>query len=464
MIYCKNCGEELKAGQSFCTSCGHTVQPSIEEEKISPVHKEPVSRRKKGWIAVALLLIVVTVAGWKIAESMNKPLKVVKEFEKAVDKNNAKQMAKLLNSGQDEMEVDEEAAAQLLKFYQEDPSALAETKENLRMEAKKIENDELFSKKEAGLLSIVEAGKAWGMVPKYGLDFQPVYFKVSANRKGAALKIDGRDEGKLQEDEAKTFGPYLPIPHELEASSKGEYATVEDKREIDPQEENNHKIEMEFDLRGSTVQLSSNYDEAIVFINGKSTNKTVTALAEIGPVPVDGSLKVHAEVKEKGQLLKSETVVITEDEVHYGIDLLLDDSAIREAEERAEAALAEKEANRTKDETSIENVIYDHYANITIGSLSSAYDSFSSSRKSKVGYTKWSEGFGNNIESAVSYVTVEEINGNKAVASFEMISRDDQGNGKELVQTWNGKWNLVKEGYYWKLDAPKITKTKAVTQ
>ncbi|MFK2826626.1 hypothetical protein QYG89_13300 [Bacillus sp. B190/17] len=462
-MHCKSCGEELKAGQSFCTNCGHTIEQSLKEQN-SPTYKEPISKRKKGWIAAVLLLIVVAFAGWKLAVSMNNPLKVVKEFEKAIDENNAEQLAALLNSGQEEMKVDEAAAAQLIKFYQDDPAALAETKDNLRVEAKNMRDEEVIIREGEGELTLIETAKAWGMIPKYGLSFQPIYFKVSANQENAALKVDGRDEGKLEEGKEKTLGPFLPIPHELKASFKGEYALVEDQEDVDPREAEDHKIKVEFDLSGPTVQLYSNYEDAVVFINGKTTNKTVGEFEEIGPVPVDGSLKIHAEVKEKGQLLKSEMVAVTEDEVNGGVELQLDDSVIREAEERAAAALAKKEAEWAEEAASIENVIYDHYASITYRDLPSAYDMFSSNRKSKVSYTKWAEGFTHTIESVVSYVNVEEVSGNKAVASFEMISRDTQSNGRELVQTWNGKWNLVKEGSSWALNVPEITKTKAVIE
>ena len=58
----------------------------------------------------------------------------------------------------------------------------------------------------------------------------------------------------------------------------------------------------------SEVSLSSNYDDAIVFINGESTGKTVNDLSKFGPVATDGTVKIHAEITQEGHKLKSEEV------------------------------------------------------------------------------------------------------------------------------------------------------------
>jgi len=98
------------------------------------------------------------------------------------------------------------------------------------------------------------------------------------------------------------------------------------------------------------------------------------------------------------------------------------------------------------------------------GYLSDAYDLFSSSRKSKVNFEKWAEGLANNLSNDVKGVVVESVSGDQAIATFEMVSRDSKASGDTLVQTWGGKWHLVKEFSGWRLSKPEITKLDSRTE
>ena len=78
--------------------------------------------------------------------------------------------------------------------------------------------------------------------------------------------------------------------------------------------------------------------------------------------------------------------------------------------------------------------------------------------KKKVNYDKWKEGLLNNIGNQVTNVVIDSLDGDKAVASFEMTSRDYQDDGTILVQKFGGKWQLVKEFSGWKLSVPETKK------
>ena len=204
------------------------------------------------------------------------------------------------------------------------------------------------------------------------------------------------------------------------------------------------------------VKLHSNYDDAVVFINGQSTGKMVKDLETFGPVAADGSVKIHAEITVEGQTLKSGEISVTQ--TGQSVNLQIDDSSIREAKARAEAQKRQAEKALAEDTEEIENVIHDHYASISYGYFSIAYDIFSSSRKQEIPFSSWAEGLTNNLSNDVKGVKVEAVNGNQATASFEMVSRDSMEGGGTFVQTWTGKWHLTKENSFWKLDDPEISK------
>ncbi|WP_158555963.1 TcaA 3rd/4th domain-containing protein [Peribacillus glennii] len=475
MVYCNNCGEQLKKDQTFCTGCGATVkqrepEPTKPQRSVNKASSSILKSKKSKILALSVLLLaLIGFGGYKTAQAMNKPIKVVTKFEQAVQNKDEKALTNLLNKGQDEMVVEESESKMLLDYFHNNPDLLAETKDNLRREAQSLENDSLMSTKTKGIFTLVESKKKWGVISQYGVSFQPVYFRVTANQSDASIIIDGKDRGKLKEEDERTIGPLLPIEHELKGSFKGEYATVTDKQKVDPKDYEGNKIDVEFDLSGEQVDLYSNYDEATVFINGKSTGKSVRELGTIGPVSLDGSIKVHAELKMQGKKLTSEAIPVTDNS--DSLDLTIDDTVIQEAEARkAEAAAAAEEravqaaAEVETAKSDIEDVIYSHYNDISSGFYSDAYELFSSGRKAKVGYTNWEKGYKNNLSDEVKYVVVDDVKGDKATASFEMVSRDSKPNGDTLVQTWGGKWHLVKEPSGWKLSEADIKKLQARTE
>nr|WP_159433178.1 hypothetical protein [Bacillus massilionigeriensis] len=401
---------------------------------------------------IALIVVILAAAGftgYKVLSSMYEPTKIVEKFEKAIDKDDAKGLANLLNSGQDNMEVTEGDAKSLLAYLEDNPDLLDETKDNLHKEAQAFTNDKIIDAESHDYFNLVALPKKWGIIKQYGISFKSIYLKITSNQPDTSVTIDGKEQEKLKENDEKTFGPFLPIEHVVKGLIKAEYTSVTDEVEVNPFDYENSKIAVELNLTGEEIYLWSNYDDAVVFINGKTTAKSVRELATLGPVPVDGSMKIHAEKKISGKLLKSEEVSISEGNKEY--ELYIDDSVIQ-----AEALAAEE----AKQE--VESAVYDHYSYISSGDYSSAYDLFSASRQGKINYEKWKDGLIDNYSNEV-VVKTDSVKGDKAVASFELISRDYSEDGT-LVQTFSGKWNLVKEFTGWKLDTPKISKTGERTE
>ena len=67
---------------------------------------------------------------------------------------------------------------------------------------------------------------------------------------------------------------------------------------------------LEFSWSDYYVDLYSWYeDDAILYVNGKSTNKTLEEIDMLGPIPMDGSVKTFIQ---RGNQ-KSKEVVIKED-------------------------------------------------------------------------------------------------------------------------------------------------------
>lgn len=450
-LHCNNCGEKISGNKAFCTKCGTTIEnqnPITETRTKSPGSGSFFKSKSSKVLSISvILLLMVGFAGYITVQSMYKPAKVVKEFEEAIESSNSKDVANILNGGQDVMKVEEADAKMLIKYFDENPDLLAETKSNLKKKAQYLERAGDTGFKDEGFLTLQEVKKKWGIITQYGVSFQPVYVKVSTNQPNASISINDKNVGELKEEEERTFGPFLPVMHEVKGAYKGEYTTVTDEVKIDSLEEDDHKIPVELDLTGDEVYLTSNYDEATVFVNGKSTGKTVEELESFGPVSLDGKLKIHAEMKIQDKTLKSKKVSVE----NNSIELWVDDTEIEEAEERAYEAAAIKEM----EEEEVIAIINEHYEEITNGNYESAYELFSTGRKGKNKFSSWEKGLKDNMSDEVSYAEVESMTDSKATVSFEMVS-EDWKDGETLVQTWRGKWHLVKESSGWKLSDPEI--------
>ncbi|WP_199880711.1 TcaA 3rd/4th domain-containing protein [Bacillus massiliglaciei] len=408
--------------------------------------------------ASIFILLVGGFTAYTVLQKMNSPIKIVKAFEDAVERDQPKELANLLNKGQQEMDVEEADAKKFIAYFKENPDILAETKKELEKSVQYLENDQITSSKNNHFLYVGEHKKKWGIIQQYGIGFQPIYLQISSNQPDTSVSINGKDAGKLKDGEVTKFGPLLPGKHEVEGSFKGEYTTVTAKEVIESSNQDSHKFPIEFDLTGDEINLTSNYENAIVFIDGKTTNKTVAQLESFGPVSLDGKMEIQAELKVQGKTLKSETVPL---DSSY-IDLWIDDSPLLEAEARkaetearkAEAEAAEMDAIESAQED-IKNVVYEHYQDISSGDYTAAYDLFSKDRKGKVKLSNWEKGLTDTIRDEVTYLTVESIDDSTATVSFEMVS-EDWKDEETLTQTWQGKWHLTKESTGWKLHKPEI--------
>ncbi len=461
MGHCAQCGSELKPGKDFCTNCGAAVpQAPAEDHEPNPgsraAKKRPDFFKSKQFKIIAIIAAVLLIglfSGYKVIEAKNDPAKIVNSFETAVKKKDAKSVAKLLNQGQVVMDVGEKDAELLLSYFEDNPDFLTGTINALKKEAASLKNGVLLkrSKDSGQILHITKKGKKWLFFDQYGIDFEPVYFVLSVNQPDVNVSVNGKEQ-KMNEDEPKTFGPFLPVAHEIIATYEGKYGSVEVKEKVNPAAFSGNKIEVPIDLTENNVFLQSNYDDAVVFVNGKSTGKTVKELREFGPVSTDGSVKIHAEITEEGHKLKSKEVTITEQ--GQVVDLFIDGTPVYEAKKRKE----EKEQELKEAEIDIMNVIYEHYASISYGDYSTAYDLFSSGRKKKISYEKWKEGLLDNVSNTINAVTVDSIDGDTATASFELTSRDYKNDGTILVQKFGGQWTLVKEFSGWKLAESNVKK------
>lgn len=473
MNYCKNCGNKLKEGAKFCAKCGRPIGEQTESKSRSgkketdgsheskPLNEGSAKRRKKPIITIIALLALLLLGGgyYYLKNIYLSPDKVVEGFAAAVEGKQTNKVRAYINDGQREMKATAEQTEAFITYLNDNPKIYSELYEDLETEANYYKED--FHSYEAGvdmnnLANVKLGGKKWGIFDHYVIEVQPCYVNITSDYNKTEIQIDGQKAGTVSDEAEELFGPYLPGEHTIKAVAEGGYGKVTQSDKFDVSSLEDRTASSQFSWDDYFLSIYTNEDEAVLFVNGKSTKKKLKEIDEIGPLPMDGSVKLHAEWKIGKETLKSDTVTVKEG--MYSADFLFDDVDTYDTE------VSSEEDEDSIDERLIQEVIYTHYQHITDNHFEAAYNLFSSEKRSSLSLSDWSKGLENNQSDVVNSVSVKEINGSTAKAHIVMTSYDDHKGNTTLVQQWEGDWHLVKENGSWYLDKAKLTKISSKTE
>ena len=333
MKYCTKCGNEITNEKPFCTCCGNdlrnkTHNKTNEPNKINETESgenatlgttAPVqnytpsfkfSKISKIAIVIFIILIISTVAIIKVGNSLSDPNKLVTRFEKDVASNNTSDLAKILYSSDSRLKVDSKNISPLLSYFKSTPEYFNQAIQNLKDDAispKDIKNLNLTS---GNTLTLANDGKNFLIFPKYKINIKPSFIKVISSIKDVTLSINNTQVGKSDTDKStKEFGPYIPGNYSVLANYKGKYVTLSKPYPVDLIATANGIAEISVfdDMR--YINISSDYPNAKIYVDGKDVNVYVKDATQFGPI--NNSSKIYATYVEDGKTLKSIEYSIT---------------------------------------------------------------------------------------------------------------------------------------------------------
>ncbi|MDE3840204.1 hypothetical protein C0966_12690 [Bacillus methanolicus] len=361
MKYCKNCGEKLSANQTFCTNCG-TQFDSREiaaNRTMQKRERQQLSAKMKATIVSVIVILAVLAGSHLYFSAQSKPIKTVEKFEQAVRNKDAKALADIMNNGQNKLTVSDKEAASYINYLTKE-NDFKEISKELKRQAYSIEGykklepiQDIYGNKLIKLKKLSK--KQWLFYDQYGIEFFPIQLNVSSNLENTEIWLNGKKVKKLKESElSEKIGYIFPGEQKIKSVFNGEYAklTAEDTLDFADSEENVLDVYMELD--GASIVVYSNDENAVLFVNGKSTGKKIADIDSFGPVPTDGTIKLHAERTINGKTEKTEEFEVTDDS---SIDFIFE-------EPETEAASAEADIQGYMDaigEEQIESFMYDHF-------------------------------------------------------------------------------------------------------
>ncbi|MEH7254442.1 hypothetical protein V7111_20225 [Neobacillus niacini] len=338
MSFCKKCSNRLSTGQTFCTKCGAKVTELSGKATHAPIKETPVLKEKEEkreghnpvvvkekmqlpWKLISIVVIGIAIiaglgAGHVHMIKQADPMKVIEKFDVAVQGENANALAEMMNEGQNDYHVSEEAAASYIEYLTKEKEDYLSLLEDLNFQTPYREGAEPVKDSNGNHMFKLEkkAEKKWFLYNQYQIVFYPTELKISSNLDGATVWLNGEElEEKTEQNSFIKAGYLFPGEHVLKARFEGEYTDFQYEGSIDFSLAENNQLEAFIEFESTTVKLSSNYEDAILFVNGKSTGKEIGDVSTFGPIPTDGSVSLHAERNHNGKTVKSEPIAIYED-------------------------------------------------------------------------------------------------------------------------------------------------------
>ena len=127
-------------------------------------------------------------------------------------------------------------------------------------------------------------------IDKYYIDFKPRMLSLTANFGGETLYLNDKKIGEIKDagDVIKLQG-LIPGMYDIKASIDNNKFKFEKVEKLIVMDENTN---FEFRINGIQVSIDTPFENALVYINGENSEMKAKDFKDIGPLPMDGSVKL----------------------------------------------------------------------------------------------------------------------------------------------------------------------------
>lgn len=258
--------------------------------------KETLMKRKIVIIIVCLLIISIFVTV-KYKSSKNT---VLKELEISLKKDKpGKVYKKIRVNGK---KINKSDLKPLIEYYKENSFKIDEIIKELNSYGK---SSFFILKNEKKLFN-----------DNYKIEIETFDAKISTNFNDSKIYVNDKFIGNGSEATSLIPGKYV-----IKAKLNTLYGEIIEEEEIFLVENEEYKIK----LNAININLSSNFNDADVFINDKKINKKVKDIINYGPIPINSSVNLYVEREFPWGILKSEKISISDlPNININIDMVND--------------------------------------------------------------------------------------------------------------------------------------------
>ncbi|EEK81558.1 hypothetical protein bcere0010_49780 [Bacillus cereus ATCC 4342] len=319
--FCGTCKKNVADHLNFCPECGSKVEVIVDKTAASytEVQNEikPAKSKKNLFLIIGFLIIAAVLFGaYKFGAYKFSKEKQVNVMIEAFQKKDISAIDEIVKADDPSLKIKTEDIKAYMRYLKENPSYNKELLAYLQKQT----IDQKLTKDKASFKDgqIVEEGKEWFLYPKYKFSMKSYYMSVSTTAKNAEIYVNDKKETELSSGKtSKELGPYFPGTYAVKATAKTELTELETEEVVDLADEQSGKVEVDLSLEGKYVTISSDENDATVFVNGKKRGKLNYGSYNLGPVSTDETVEVHLEKTTDFGVMKSESIKIGDQSTYY---------------------------------------------------------------------------------------------------------------------------------------------------
>ena len=200
----------------------------------------------------------------------------IKKVERALEKGSSTSILNFIRSSEG-IELTKNDIKPLVEFYKEDTSRIKTLIESLR------KGRSVYS------LTLCKDDKS----NNYYLNLELKDIEIVSNFRGSNVYINGVSKGEIDDDGKLIVGNLVPGLYNIEIEKESDYGSIKENTDIIVVDNSNINIP----LNANLVTVNSNFQDGIVYINGKNSNTKVRDFVNVGPFDQDEvtTLMVKAE-------------------------------------------------------------------------------------------------------------------------------------------------------------------------
>lgn len=329
MNFCESCGAKLEKNMKFCESCGAKVpgaetsttesskpkvapvKSSTEKKQPKKVEVKPLTKKQKMIGAGIIGLLLFLFIGYQIGDSVYSQENQTDRIIEALSTKDAAEIAKVVQSDQDDFEAKEENLEGFVAYLEKSPNYLTDLINGLKSGGR---YDNFY---------IANNGKKLGLYEAYELMLVPVYGTVYTSHE--EVTISANEEELFISDEYnldREVGPFAPgiIAFTAEGEVSGfPITTTEEATWVGT---GYHSIDLY--LSGYSFEVSSELENATVFVDDQEVGELENGRGNFGPIQLEEGMQLHIAQTLGEDEIVSDKVELTEEQTYYEFnDLVL---------------------------------------------------------------------------------------------------------------------------------------------
>lgn len=307
-MFCGHCGTKLEENSKFCGECGSRVGASDSASKVissQTVHRPKIVKDKKKFrrLIISLLILVIIIGGGfiglKYIQDINSAERLIDNFYEGIKNQDAELLKNMIVFDEEDTSIEDTDLQYLLNYYDRDNKTLKDDIKLLK---------EIFESGEETDLPYYVSCQEGVLFDKCSIKLAVRELIIQSTLENVEVALYRGDQ--IVKDEVKfneAVTNLLPGTYEIHITSLNELTPFTLVQEVDLfKSKPSVNVEVENDLNEN--EIISVETDAIIFIDGKSTEKTAAELGTM--IGLADGVEVYGVFKFNNQEIKSNVVTI----------------------------------------------------------------------------------------------------------------------------------------------------------